>query len=97
MTLKQNHLSGPEAAQTLALQALVWIASDDDRLMAFLGMTGVDGNEIASRATDPVFLAGVLDWLLADESMLTAFAAETNVAPELALRMRAHLPGAAYY
>jgi len=84
---------GREFGETVALQALGWLAADADRFSAFLASTGLDPVELRARATDPEMLASVLDFLLADETAVLAFADGTGLAPDAALRARASLPG----
>lgn len=83
----------PSTAQALALEALGWLAADDDRIGALLAASGLDPAELRRRAAQPAFLGFVLDHLLADEGMVLAFARETGHAPDAALRARAALPG----
>ena len=81
------------SAETLALQALAWIAAEPDRLSGLMATTGLWPDEVRARASDPVFLGGVLDFLLGDEAQLLAFCEEIEIAPELPARLRAALPG----
>lgn len=83
-----------EAAETVALQALGWLAAEPDRLARFLALTGTGPEDLRARAGEPAFLAAVLDHLLADERLLLAFAAEAGLAPEAPAAARARLPGA---
>src|ERR1044072_9909729 len=48
-------------AENLAIQALSFMASDPERLGAFLAATGIGPEMIRKAAADPAFLAGVLD------------------------------------
>ena len=82
-----------EAAETLALEALAWIAGQPERAGAFLGSTGGTAGDLRDRATDPEFLGFVLDFLLADEPALLEFCADTGHPPDRPLRARAGLPG----
>ena len=85
----------PEAAQTLALQALGWIAADDEVFPVFLTATGANLGELRSRAADAEFLGAVLDFLLQDDQWVIAFcdaAGHAYTAPQAA---RAALPGGA--
>jgi hypothetical protein len=84
----------PDAAETLALQALGHIAADSDRLDRFVALTGLDGTAIRERANDPAFLGGILDHLLADEALLIEFCAEADVPPQRIASARSLLPGA---
>lgn len=79
--MKDRSITAREAAETLAIQALSFIASDGERLGRFLGITGIGPAEIRSAAREPEFLAGVLDYLAGDEQLLTEFARETDHDP----------------
>ena len=83
-----------EEAETLALQALAWLAADPERLGLFLAETGLGPAELKSRATDKALLGGVLDHLLQREYLLLRFAEESEIDPARAGRARALLPGA---
>jgi len=85
----------PEAAQTIALQVLGHIVGDQDQLDRFVSATGFDGATMRARAGDPVFLGGVLDHLLAEESLLIEFCEDAGLRPESIGRARMALPGAA--
>ena len=82
-----------EVAETLALQALGWIAGNDDLSGAFLSMTGTSTEELRTRASDPEFLGFVLDFLLQDEAALLAFCEQIDIQPDRPFRARAALPG----
>ncbi|MDP4823798.1 MAG: DUF3572 domain-containing protein [Aestuariivirgaceae bacterium] len=92
--MKNRQIVSPQAAEAFALQVLGFLAQDEDRLMTFISITGVGLDEIRARAAEPAFLAGIVDYLLSDEPLLTAFAEENAMNPELAARMRMALPGA---
>jgi len=68
-------------AQTLAVQALGFMASDPERLGAFLAATGIGPEMIRKAAAEPAFLAGVLDHVAADEPLLIAVAGHAGVTP----------------
>jgi hypothetical protein len=85
----------PEGAQVLALQALGWIASDDEVFPLFLAATGVGIGELRERASEAEFLAAVLDFLLQDDRWVVAFCdaeGQPYTSPQAA---RAALPGGA--
>ena len=84
-----------EAAELVGLQALGWIAAQPELAATFLAAAGASPGELSVRAADPEFLGFVLDFLLADEAALLAFAAEADVAPDRPLRARVALPGGA--
>ncbi len=74
--------SGRAEAEALAIEALGWIASEPEALEAFLALAGIGPATLRQAAADPAFLAGVLDYLLADEPRLIAFAASAGIRPE---------------
>lgn len=86
---------GHEAAELLALQALGWIVARHDLVESFLSASGASAEELRERAGDPDFLGFVLDFLLADEEALLAFARDAGISPDWPLRARAVLPGGA--
>lgn len=82
-----------DQAETLALQALGWLAGQEELSGAFLGASGLDPGELKARAQDPEFLGFVLDFLLSDEDALIACCDAMSVPPDLPARARAALPG----
>ena len=69
------------AAESLAIQALTFLASDPARFGRFLALTGIGPEQIRAAAASPGFLAGVLDHLASDEALLIEFAGEANIPP----------------
>ena len=82
-----------EAAETLAIQALAFIAGEPERLEGFLGATGLTVDRLRESASAPDFLAGVLEHMLADESLLLAFADSAAIDPAEIARARRALGG----
>ncbi len=68
--------------QELSVAALSFLAQEPDRLSRFLDLCGLGPHNLRAAAADPGFLAAVLDYLLADEPLLIAFAADRGVSPE---------------
>ena len=68
-------------AESLAIQALAFIAGDAGRIGPFLAATGIGPDMIRLAAREPDFLCGVLDYLASDDDLLVAFANETGVNP----------------
>jgi hypothetical protein len=79
--------------ETLALQALAFLASDEDRLERFLGLTGIEPGSLRGLAHDPAGLGAVLDYLLGWEPLLLEFAAAEDLPPERIAQARRKLPG----
>ena len=69
-------------AENLAIQALGFMAGEPERLGHFLAATGVGPEMIRKAAADPSFLAGVLDYVIADEPLLVAVADDAGVTPQ---------------
>jgi len=86
--MKTGRFPSPEMAEIMAVQALAFLAEEPERLAAFLNATGIDGAEIRSAAREPRFLAGVLEHMLADESLLIAFADSAGIDPATVARAR---------
>jgi len=85
-----------KAAETLAIQALSFIAADPDRLGRFLAATGIGPDDIRTAAHEPLFLAGVLDHITADETLLLGFAADVKSDPRAIVRAQNALSGRRY-
>ncbi|SMY08751.1 DUF3572 domain-containing protein [Flavimaricola marinus] len=84
----------PNQAETVAIQALGWLASNDELWPVFLGSTGASAEDAAARAVDPAFLASVLEFLTMDDSWVMEFCDSVAVPYETPLRARYALPGA---
>ncbi len=82
-----------EIAESLAIEALAFLAQDHERLGGFLGRTGMGPETVRKAAADPAFLAGVLDHLVADEPLLVAFAQHAAIDPRTVERAQAVLAG----
>lgn len=90
---KQAPKATREAAEAVAIQALTYIAGDAERLGQFLAVTGVGPAEIRTAAAEPRFLVGVLEYLISDEALLTAFAADAGLRPPDAVKALVILGG----
>ncbi len=75
-------------AEAIAVEALGFLAADEERLQRFLDLSGLLPSEIRAAATESGFLAGVLDHLAADEELLLAFANAAEKRPELIMAAR---------
>ena len=79
------------------MQALGWVASDPDRLGAFLNMTGAAAGDLAQSAAEPAFLGSVLDFLLSEDALVIGFCDSQNLPYDLPMQARAALPGGAQW
>ncbi|HUI12620.1 MAG TPA: DUF3572 domain-containing protein [Xanthobacteraceae bacterium] len=77
----------------LAIAALAFIAEEPERMGAFLGATGLAPEAVRDAARTPGFLAGVLEHMLGDESLLLAFADSQGLDPAEIARARGAFGG----
>jgi len=79
--MKKQHSAARDGAESVAIQALSFIAAEPDRLARLLALSGIDAGAIRTAAAEPGFLVGVLDYIVGDEHLLVALAAECGLAP----------------
>jgi hypothetical protein len=77
----KNARSPREVAEIVAIQALGFIAGEPERLGLFLSETGIGPETLRASATDPKFLASVLDFVLRDDATVKAFGASSELHP----------------
>jgi len=82
-----------EQAETLAIQALSWLASDEETLGQFLSMTGAAPGDLRARAVEPEFLGFVLDFIMRDDETILGFCSAVGATPEGVQRARSELGG----
>ncbi|MBC7133848.1 MAG: DUF3572 domain-containing protein [Roseovarius sp.] len=88
-----------ESAETIALEALAWLAGNDALWPVFLGASGASEADLRARAADrervadPAFLGAVLDFVMMDDRWVMAFCEARGLACEVPMRARAALPG----
>lgn len=88
---KRGSPPSAEEAATVALSGLSFLAEDGPRLGRFLALTGIGPDQLRAVADAPETLIAVLDYLLADESLLLVFTASKGLAPEAVAPARAVL------
>ncbi len=84
----------PQSAEVLALQALAHVAADDNLSGAFMGTSGLSPDDLRQGASDPVFLASVLDFLTQQDDWVVAFCDTLGLPYDAPLQARYALPGA---
>lgn len=84
---------GEEQAEKVAINALAWLANNDDLMPVFLGATGSSAEDLRAQASDPAFLISVLDFLLMDDAWVVAFCDSEALAYDMPMRARHALPG----
>lgn len=81
-------------AAAIALHALAWILSDDARAERLLVLTGLDADELLTRATEPAVLAATLAFLESHEPDLVACADAIGHPPQALVAARQRLEDA---
>ena len=76
-----NAASMREEAETVAVKALSFVAADPELLQRFLAITGIEAHAVRRAASEPGFLAGVLQFILAHDPTLIRFTEETSTPP----------------
>src|SRR5260370_19585251 len=78
---KVDRQARQDAAAALAVEALGYLAGDPEHLERFLALSGIGPADIRIAARQPGFLAGVLDYVAGNETLLRAVATHAGVAP----------------
>jgi hypothetical protein len=79
--LKKAVQNPRQVAEIVAVQALSFVAGDPERLGLFLAESGIGPETLRTAATDPHFLANVLDFVMRDDATVKAFAAASQLHP----------------
>jgi hypothetical protein len=87
---KRSPISQDEA-ESLAIDMLRFLGEDVSRLAGFLAATGLGPADLRRQAGSTEFLAGVLDFVAADESLLLVFASERRIDPTTVLAAKRQL------
>jgi len=82
-----------DEAEGLAISALSYLAGNPDALGRFLSLSGIGPADLRMAAREPGFLAGVLEFFLADESLLLSFVEEVQIRPTMIAVARHALVG----
>ena len=91
--MKSDTALSAENAEAVAISALGFVAGDEVLLPRFLAISGISAADIRTAAAEPGFLAGVLDFILAHEPTLVAFAEAGGLDPSAVAKARRALPG----
>lgn len=82
-----------ESAEVIALNALGWLAGNEDLLPVFQGSTGASEGDIRAGARDPAFLGSVLDFIMLDDVWVVDCCTVLGIANETLMAARQALPG----
>lgn len=78
----QSPAHRPDDPETIALSALGWVLSDDERAGRLLTLTGLDVDTLRARLTEREILAAVLEFLVNHEPDLILAADALGRRPE---------------
>ena len=82
-----------EQVAEIAISGLTFLAGEPEALGRFLTLAGIGPGDLRQVAREPGFLAGVLEFFMADESLLMAFAEATAIRPTMIAAARFALSG----
>lgn len=83
----------PDSAEVLGLQAVAWLAGNEELLPVFMGSTGLAEADFRKSLQDPEFQASVLDFLMMDDAWVISFCDAAGLRYEAVAQARAALPG----
>ncbi|WP_120502125.1 DUF3572 domain-containing protein [Roseovarius sp. EL26] len=84
-----------DAAETIGLKCLAWLAEQEDLLPVFMGATGASVDDLRNGAKNADFIGAVLDFVLMDDAWIEAFCTAGGLPNDMPMRARAMLPGGA--
>ena len=82
-----------EEAQGIATEALLKLSRDPEQIGRFLAYSGIGPEMIRTAASEPGFLAGVLEFYMMDEPLLLAFCENAGIRPTMMAAARYTLAG----
>lgn len=82
-----------EEAQEIATNGLIHISQDPELVGRFLAVSGIGPESIRDAASEPGFLAGVLEFLMGDEALLLTFCENHRIRPTMIAAARFALAG----
>jgi len=82
-----------DEAESLAIEALAFIAANDTLLQRFLALTGIGAHDLRQAAKQEGFFAAILHFLCANEPDLLEFCALAHIQPEWVNTALSTLPG----
>ena len=71
-----------DRAETIALQALGFLAVEPEVLERFLHTSGLQLDELRSQASNPDVLRAIMEFILADDARVSGLCQELNLEPK---------------
>lgn len=87
MTISQDR------AETIGIQAVAWLAANDELFQVFTGATGASEADFRASVSDPDFQGSVLDFLMMDDAWVVAFCDAQGLGYDMVMMARQVLPG----
>ncbi|MEM9107650.1 MAG: DUF3572 domain-containing protein [Pseudomonadota bacterium] len=97
MASNPNYSHNDTETSALGIDALTWIAQDEEQMSRFLALSGLSAENLRAAASEPGFLAGVLGFLMGHEPTLMAYCEDRGIAPEKVAKAWHALGGDAPY
>ena len=91
--MKARSHDARQVAETVAIQALSFLATDHARLARFLAESGLGPETLRGAAKSPEFLVNVLDFVLSDDNLVKEFAEAHELKPSTVAAAREALGG----
>ena len=82
-----------DKATSYAINALLWLANNQQSFEMFLNASGANPDDIRERAQDPEFLGFVLDFFMTSDELITNLSEDLNISPEQLNLARSTLTG----
>lgn len=82
-----------EKAEEIATDVLLHLVREPELVGRFLAVSGIGPESIRSAATEPGFLAGVLEFMMGDEPLLLAYCENSGLRPTMIAAARFALVG----
>jgi len=82
-----------ELAEITAIQAITFLAGDENHMSWLMNETGLSIADFSSIQENQDILAGVLDFLLTHENILLEFCEAQNIDPATLAKIRPFFPG----
>ncbi|MBD8890094.1 DUF3572 domain-containing protein [Roseibium litorale] len=82
-----------DKAQEIATDALIHLTREPELVGRFLAISGIGPESIRLAAQEPGFLAGVLEFFMADEALLLSYCENAGLRPTMIAAARFALAG----
>ena len=79
--------------EVVALQALAWVAGQDELWQSFLAASGAAPSDVHARAQEPAFLIALLDFLMMEDTWVIDFCQAAGLPYDAPALAREGLPG----